>query len=142
MKKLCAITLIASLLLLGGCGNKEVKEEMNTLEGVKMEVKEGTLTPNDMTIIITDTTENHNIYGSAYRIDKKDGKKWVSLKTKEDANFNAIGYNVGEDNTLEMYINWTDLYGSLAKGTYRLVKSTSAPLEEVNHFLAVEFTIK
>lgn len=142
MKKVLVIIFIICTFLFEGCGNKDVKEEMNTLEGVKMVVKEGTLTQNDMTIIITDTTESHNIYGSAYRIDKKDGKEWVSLKTKGDANFNGIGYNVGEDNILEMYINWTDLYGSLAKGTYRLVKSTSAPLEEINHFLSVEFTIK
>lgn len=125
--------------------NFEIKKEaeLNELEGVSMTIKDNTLTRIGATIVITDTSEKNNIYGEEYRIDKKENGMWNELDVvvKGNYGFNSIGYYVNENNQLEMNINWQWLYGKLNNGEYRLVKSTSVPLEDTRHYFSVEFII-
>jgi len=117
---------------------------INDLDGVSMSIKEGTLTRSGATIIITDISNRNNIYGEEYRIDKLENGNWQELDIVVDGNygFNSIGYSVGEDNKLELDINWEWLYGKLDNGEYRLVKDTSKAFEGSNHYITVEFVIK
>lgn len=40
----------------------------------------------------------------------------------DDYAFTDIAWLIGEDNTLEDKVDWSDLYGELEDGRYRLVK--------------------
>ena len=122
-------------LLLDKCSIK-----IDDLTGVSMAIKEGTLTRKS--VIITDTSDRENIYGEFYKIEKKENNKWVELEPLQERFFNDIGYVVGEENTLQLDINWESNYGELENGEYRIVKDTSEAGEGTVHYLTVEFTIE
>lgn len=110
---------------------------ISELNGISMKIKEGTLTKNGATIIITDTTGNGNTYGSSYHLDKLNNYRWQTLDIIYEGNYGfiSIGYLVDENNQLELKHNWKKLYGELDPGTYRLVKEVN------NQYFAVEFAI-
>lgn len=117
--------------------------KIDDLEGISMSIKEGTLTNTSATIVITDLSKRENIYGDAYRIDKKVNGNWEKLDIIFEGNYgwNSIGYTIGKDKKLEFSLNWETLYGKLAKGEYRIVKDTSEAGEGTTHYLTVEFVI-
>lgn len=115
----------------------------NDLEGVSMFIKEGTLTNKGVTVIITDTSNRDNIYGTPYSIDKYENGGFKKLDTIiDDYAWTMPGYYVGENNTLEFKVNWEKLYGKLEKGKYRIIKETSYAGEGTNHYITAEFVIK
>ncbi|MCI9233591.1 MAG: hypothetical protein HFH08_03210 [Bacilli bacterium] len=129
--------------------NVRVKEkaELNEIEGVLMRIKKDTLTRTSATIIIYDYTLEEHIYGSSYRIDKKENGKWTSLKSLDgkewtELMWNLIGYHVDEHDRLELNINWENIYGALPNGEYRIVKDTSKQGEMKQYEFSVEFIIE
>lgn len=114
--------------------------ELNESEDITMTIKDGTLTKSGATIIITDVSGKNNVYGTPYRIDKLENGTWKELDVVVKGNYGwtSIGYYVGEDNKLELDINWEWLYGKLEPGTYRLVKNTA----KNKYYFSVEFTIE
>ena len=122
-----------------------VEEEI--LENVTMTIKEGTLTKTGATVIITDISGDDNTYGEFFRIDKKENNKWKKLDVvvKGNYGFHMVGYEVNEDNILEMKIDWNWLYGELDAGEYRLVKSASVSKNNSylgEKYIYVEFSIE
>lgn len=118
--------------------------KINDLEGVTMTIKEGTLTKTGATVIITDTSNRENIYGTPYRLDKFENSEWKPLEVIYEGNYawTAIGYLKDENNKLEFTINWKTLYGELKKGKYRIVKDTSESGEGTTHYITAEFIIE
>ena len=117
----------------------ENKIEISNLEGISMDIKDGTLTNTGVTVIITDITGNKNTYGEYYHIEKLiNSNEWQIIDVIYEGNygFNLIGYHVNEFNKLEFHSDWSNLYGKLSKGIYRLVKEVN------NKYFAVEFEIK
>ena len=141
MKKIISTFLLIVLIFtLTGCGiNAVIKSdaELNELEDVSMTIKEGTLNRDGATIIITDTSDDDNMYGESYRIDKKVNDTWEEkdIVVKGNYGWNSIGYRVDENDKLEMDINWKWLYGTLEDGEYRLVKNV------LEKYFSVEFEI-
>lgn len=111
--------------------------ELDEVKDVSMVIKDGTLTRNGATIIITDNSDMNYTYGEEYRIDKYSASNWKEVDVVLDGNYawNSIGYMVGEDNTLELDIKWEWLYGSLENGYYRIAKSVN------NKEFSIEFKI-
>ena len=108
-----------------------------------MSIKDGTLTKTGATVVITDISSRNNIYGEPYRIDKFVDGEWKTLDTIiDDYAWISIGYTVGEDNKLELDINWEWLYGELELGKYRIVKDTSESGEGTTHYITAEFVIE
>lgn len=115
--------------------------KINDLENVSMSIKEGTLTKKSATVIIKDTSDRDNIYGADYELQIYDDGNWKYLKPKNELAFISIGYKVNEDHILELKVDWRYHYGTLKKGKYRILKSTSTPGEGTEHYLTTEFTI-
>ena len=115
--------------------------EINGIDGVSMEIKEGTLTKDGATIIITDNSGKNYTYGDEYRIDKYENNKWkeATIVVKGNYGFNSIGYHIDKNNKLELDINWKWLYGSLDKGKYRIVKSVALSKDK---YFSCEFIIE
>ena len=154
MKKTILTILLCGVMVLGitGCGsNKKVEEKFSPTElnGISMAIKEGTLTEKGVTVIIKDTNgKGTYVYGTEFRIDKKENNNWIKPKeTGNNCGFTEVAYYVDDDGFLEFEQNWECMYGKLEKGTYRLVKNTflesDTPItdDEIKYF-SVEFTIE
>lgn len=92
------------------------------VDGVTMTIKKGTLTKTGATIIIVDINETKYEYGTSFRIDIKKNDTWEEVKKIGDAYFNMMAYSVDKNNKLELKHDWSNIYGKLSKGEYRIVK--------------------
>lgn len=150
MQKKIMTMLLCGVILLGmvGC-KKETKVSSSTMniDGITMEIKEGTLSATGLTLIIKDTTNEKYVFGEEFYIEKKVDNNWKKLSPiHDDYGFNAIAYFADAEKGLELNQNWEYIYGSLEEGTYRLVKTTSkesdSPITENDlKYLSVDFEI-
>ena len=104
--------------------------------GVTMEIKEETLTKSGATILLQVKDGEEYSYGRWFRIDKKENGEWRGLEPiDENYVFDAIGFILNPYSESEDKVDWSDLYGELEKGEYRLVKNISGK------YIGAEFTI-
>jgi len=104
-------------------GNTASTQNFNrSVENITIEVIEDTITNESAEIVITDNNQDHYGWGVDFRIQKKDNDKWEDLKPIRELSFIEIAYVVGEDNQLKMKVDYGHYYGTLEKGTYRIVK--------------------
>lgn len=107
--------------------------DKRSVDNVTMHIKEGTLSNTGVTLVITDNNEASFLYGHDYVIEKKENGEWKRLKALNDTVILSLdAFTVGYDKTAVFNIDWTDRYGVLKSGEYRILKS----------FLSAEFTIK
>lgn len=106
------------------------------------------VTPTGMTLICTQSGGNAHgqlMTGQAFYLEVKTDAGWVGLQAKDDSNFwNISECEIPENGTVSWALNWEDMYGALAPGTYRLRK----PFWEGHHtqdtvcyHFKVEFTV-
>ena len=149
---LTILLCVVMVLEITGCSSSEKvdeKFEPTEIDGISMAIKEGTLTNKGATIIIKDTNEKGKyVYGTEFRIDKKENGNWVKPKeTDNNCAFTTMAYYVDDDGLLEFDQNWECKHNQLEKGTYRLVKYTflnsDIPItKEGRKYFSVEFTIE
>jgi len=118
-----------------------------TLDKVDIEIKKETLTRKSATIIVTNKTDSPIAFDEGYRIDKREGGQWSKVKTKNRNNIvGTILNEVKGKGSIEEKVNWSELYGTLRKGNYRIVKEIYGPQIidgfSIQNYIAVEFTIK
>lgn len=71
---------------------------------------------------------------------KKQNGNWVKLELLNPKDtVSEIGIERGNEEVVEMNINWTEQYGKLSPGEYRLVKSIDDYGE--SKYFSTEFTI-
>lgn len=123
-----------------------VNLNINNFTGASMRVKEGTVTPKGLTLEITSINKNDCIYGDEYSLEAYKDKQWYLLNDIVDGRlaWDAIGYPVYNGETSEFSVDWTNIYGELGEGDYRIVK----PILDFRgaddfdqYYLATEFTI-
>ena len=121
---------------------KEITD-LNEVDGVSMTIKKGTLTKTGATVIIIDTNENKYDYGTSFRVDIKKNGSWEEVEKIGDAYFNMMAYSVDKNNKLELKQDWSNVYGELIKGEYRIVKDVcvNEGCTEKKEF-STEFTIE
>ncbi len=118
----------------------EEKNIQGRYSQISLSIKDNTLTKAGATIIISDISEQENTYGEWFRIDKKTNGFWEELRPINDNYvFKDIAFKIGENHQLEMNTDWSELYGELEPGEYRLVKDF---YNNSHIYLAVEFTIE
>ena len=100
-------------------GNKTSDRSMDK---IVMTIKEGTLTKTGATVLIKDSNEEPYSYGEWYRIDKKENGKWEELETIDGKTVPEIALPMLEYGDIERTIDWTNIYGELESGEYRIVK--------------------
>lgn len=116
---------------------EEKRAALNEIDEITMSIKDGTLTSKGATLVIVDTSNNKHLFGSWYRIDKKENDEWRELNTIiRDYAFTSIGYSVDDNGKLELEVDWEWLYGELSDGEYRLVKKVD------DRYFSVEFMIR
>ena len=150
-KKILSI-LICVIMILGvtGCKKSKNKFDIGNVSDVKisqsdvtLSIKEGTLTNEGATLILTNNSDKNYQYGYPYTIEiMKDGK-WHYINVQLDFIMPALQLLANE--TKEIELNWKSGYGKLAEGTYRIIKSIDYEKEEGQYEtfnVAVEFTIE
>ena len=123
--------------------NNDVQDlKERSIKNVKMEIKEGTLNKNGASIIIKDTNLYHFLYDYWFKIEKKVNNNWQEPKIINNKySFPALGVIINNTEKFETNVKWTDLYGALDKGTYRLIKNVYDN-EGNKIYFSVEFDIK
>ena len=131
-KKLLFLSMLFVCLVISGCNNSNTN--------ITMTIKENTLTRNGMTVVITDTSSNKNVFSAWFRLDKKIDNTWQELDAVNDnCVFNDIAYYIDETNKLEMEQDTSCMYGELDTGEYRLVKYT-LPKDKIGNIIEKDKT--
>lgn len=166
--------LLLTPLLLVGCSEESREpspyEEVNTLDGIWIEVKEDTLTPNGLEIVFHNTTERDDyFYGAWYVLEKHQKEHWFSVNALPDAvrfiedwarrllpeEEMEQKYSAGKNQTdlesyppNEMSYDWKGYYGELPSGEYRIViyllSDFDRPIQETSprYYLSANFSIE
>lgn len=147
------------LLFLTGCGSFEDGhssegddleptryEIVNNLDGVTMEVKEGTVSSTSLTVMFKNNSKKQCIYGENFLLEKEINGGWYQVPVVKGANygFNDIGYELASSEVKEWTVDWEWLYGNLDTGNYRIVKELlddRNPGDYDEYNLTAEFTV-
>lgn len=117
--------------------NVNIEENVENASSISMVIKDGTLTPSGATVVLT----NSYGYDRWYRIDKEENGEWKEAETINDNySFTAEAYLTNGNSEVEIPIDWTDLYGTLENGKYRIVKRVFNNLNK-EEYVSVEFII-
>ena len=108
--------------------NKNIKELNKELsqwktDKVKITVKEDSITKTSATIAIEDKNEEPVFWGMNFAIQKAgDNNIWVDMISKEVITWVEMLIAPNEKGITEMQLDWSEIYGELSSGTYRVVK--------------------
>ena len=117
--------------------NIEDNRNVENASDISMVIKDGTLTPSGATVVLT----NSYGYDRWFRIDKEENGEWKEAETINDNySFTAEAYLTNGNSEVEIPIDWTDLYGTLENGKYRIVKRVFNNLNK-EEYVSVEFII-
>lgn len=64
--------------------------------------------------------EGKYMTGEYFSIEKKNGNQWEALDAKDDVAFEDIGILIPQEDGVSHEFDWTDLYGELEPGDYRI----------------------
>lgn len=145
MKKILVLSLCFVLALwMAGC----VQNKNINLGDVTMKVVEGSVTPSGLTVRISNNT-GIDINGGInydFSIEKKEDDKWSPVKEIGDRTTDTETYIFQGERDLN--INWSEIYGSLSAGEYRVVKFFYPSTEDGSYgtddgfYLFAEFSIE
>lgn len=91
---------------------------------IKLEIDDSTISNKGLTLVITDNNKPAGSWGPGYEIMKLENEDhWITLKPNEDVAFNEIAYVLDENNQWHYKVDWTNFYGELETGTYKIKKS-------------------
>ena len=120
-------------------------ETVNDLEGVTMSVKQSSVSPTGLTIVMSNRTDRSFSYGEFFSLDKKVNDNWVEVPVIGGA-FTDPALHLNAKHTKEWDINWEWLYGELTKGDYRIIKEVFDSYEATGIYevypLATEFAVE
>lgn len=118
MKKKILGILFCGIILFGLTGCK--KEQTNSK--VSLTIKEDTLAPIGVTLILKNESNTDYSYGEPYYIEQEIDGNWSKVQTIHDVVFNLPAYGLESGKSVEFSINWAYGYGQLKSGKYRIVK--------------------
>lgn len=95
---------------------------VNDAEGLALTVADGSVSATGATILLANTTDREWEFGQEYWIEKKEGGEWKELKSLRSRAYNALSYLLKPHSTREESYSFSDIYGHLTSGEYRLVK--------------------
>lgn len=127
----------------GGTCFRTYSHELNDV--VSMYIKEGTLTNKGATIVIEENNDDLDInYGEPFTLEKYNysDNTWEEMPIIcDNCAFNLPAYSVTPEKPLELYQDWSRLYGELSKGEYRIVKEADIVSALDRYKIWTEFTI-
>lgn len=98
----------------------ENKLAFNNNAGLKLTLKNGTLTPTGATFLLKNEGKDIVYFGQQYFLQLLLDKKWFNIEEYTDWTLELIVINPGEER--ELRVDWSNFYGELPPGNYRFVK--------------------
>jgi len=121
--------------------NDDVYEDM-----LSFEVEEDTVNPRGLNARIINNTDSDIAYLEYYRIEKKMGDKWCYYDYNNDLgpSWSDMTYIVESGAVAEISFYWSELYGELDSGIYRIVKEyyDNSDMSNRVHYLYGEFVLR
>lgn len=117
----------------------------NNLEGISMEITENT--NHSLALEVSNDTDLRIQYGDYYTLEMldKETDTWTPVPYADsEIVFNDIAYMPSKNNPVPWSVDWTQMYGELESGTYRIVKPVDVIHEDGNltgYTLMTEFEI-
>lgn len=135
MKKIKIIICIGFIIMISVIF---IYNKQNTM---KIKIKKGTLTNTGATLIVINNHKQKYSYNNDLKIYEKKGNKWEEVELKEGKHHftNTIAMS-NESKICEFTADWSNLYGELKKGKYKLVKRYR--IEGKEKAVSVKFAIK
>ncbi|PRY83517.1 immunoglobulin-like domain-containing protein [Alkalibacterium olivapovliticus] len=136
--KLSAIVFLGFILV--ACGeNREPSpfEEVNTLEGVELQLNESVYDRENDTFLLTviNNSEQEVTYGVAFTVEKHEDDQWVMVEPEEEMAFILIAHILqpGEESEEELFMEY---YEPFEEGEYRVVRQLEGEV------LTAEFSVE
>ena len=116
--------------------NNEDENIVKSPELVSLEITEYRLEENRITLTITDNNEVPYSLNDRYKIEKLNNEEWEEVEriNPEKVLLIVKKYNLDENNQYNFGINWTNGYGELEEGIYRIVKEFEEDVFYSNEF--------
>lgn len=140
---LIGVNIIILFIVVIGYQHKELNHTMNTNRATTMKntiviekfnndiatlaIKKNSLSNIGLTLIITNKVEETLSFSDAYYLESYEDKHWQRLSEGENyATSMPPNYHLPSKKKMEIIYNWSERYGVLKKGKYRLVKDIDA----------------
>lgn len=130
VKKFIIVLVIIFTL---GC-SKEMKEEYKD-ESIKVNIVDGTLNENGLTLDVINNSENDILLKPGFDVEKNNDGKFEKLSKNKKCS-SGIGYGIEKNNSMNVKVNWTREYGKLDSGKYHLIKYL-----ENDEYLVIDFEL-
>lgn len=131
--------LLVGFLLMGCTESREPSpyEEVNTLEGVELQLNQSSYARENDTFSLTviNNSEQEITYGVAFTIEKSEDDQWVMMEPEEEMAFILIAHILppGEEAEEELFMEY---YEPFEEGEYRVVRQIEGEV------LTAEFSIE
>lgn len=134
------VTALLTSLILSACGTtKEASpfEEVDTLEGVSIQLEQDVYAPEGDTFILTvsNDSEEEISYGIAFTVEVEEEGEWYIVEPEEEMAFILIAHMLNPDEEAEEELNM-DYYEPFEEGRYRVVRQMEGEV------LTAEFSIE
>lgn len=130
VKKFIMVLVIVFTL---GC-SKEMKEEYKD-ESIKVNIIDGTLNENGLTLDVINNSENDILLKPGFDVEKNNDGKFERISKNKKCS-SGIGYGIEKNNSMNVKVNWTCEYGKLDSGKYHLIKYL-----ENDEYLVIDFEL-
>jgi len=141
MKKYVLLIIVAVMVFgLAGCGSLDYPKG-----NVTAEVKEGSLTNTQLTLVLTNDTDREYTTGLSFRIERRTWRGWVEPEIPWGTVWRLPGIIIPPNSEIELVRNFANVYGELPPGRYRIVKGYSywrAPGDTDQFEVYAEFVIE
>lgn len=116
---------------------------VNDAEGLAITIEDESVSSTGATLRFENATDREWEFGEEFWIEKKEDGEWKELKSLRTGAYNALSYLLKPHSTREEAYSFSDIYGHLTNGEYRLVKELlrerSGGWE--SRYLAAEFSV-
>lgn len=123
-----------------------LENALNSLNGVSMEVVEGSPTAVSVKLLLNNETDLEILYGDTYEIQRYFEGQWSSVPyIIESWAFHDIAYTLKKNVPQEITVDWQVFHGSLEPGKYRIIKDINdfrGTGDYTKYYLGAEFEIK
>lgn len=136
---------IVITLTITGCNNFAIGNisdiAIKNQDKVSLSLKDKTLKNTGVTLVLKNNNNKLLYYDEKYELEIKQSNNWYKINI--EAYFNEPLWQIKPNTEQEIKLNWANVYGKLAKGTYRLIKKVYfANEQDQSFYIAVEFTLK
>lgn len=126
MRKLFFVLLAVCTLALSGCGNDyaTVFEEVNTVEGVSLTLKEGTLKSSRATFVLSNDSDTDVLFDPVeFHLESKnkDGIWEENVGTRASKWKRDTTETIPAGTSIEREVDWKGLCGTIGGGEHRVI---------------------